>query len=55
MAYIDFPEGLEGQKKRKAFFLSEDGLALMAEARYPAHPDCRRIYRSKQDGFLGVV
>lgn len=29
MAYIDFPEGLEGQKKRKAFFLSEDGLILI--------------------------
>lgn len=28
--YIDFPEGLEGQKKRKAFFLSEDGLTLIA-------------------------
>lgn len=29
MAYIDFPDGLEGQKKRKAFFLSEDGLILI--------------------------
>lgn len=29
MAYVDFPEGLEGQKKRKAFWLSEDGLTLM--------------------------
>ena len=33
MAYIDFPDGLEGQKKRKAFFLSEDGLALIADWR----------------------
>lgn len=33
MAYIDFPEGLEGQKKRKAFFLSEDGLKLIASWR----------------------
>lgn len=30
MAYIDFPECLEGQKKRKAFWLSEDGLKLIA-------------------------
>lgn len=30
MAYIDFPEGLENQKKRKAFWLSEDGLTLIA-------------------------
>lgn len=30
MAYIDFPEGLESQKKRKAFWLSDDGLTLIA-------------------------
>lgn len=30
MAYIDFPDGLKGQKDRKAFFLSEDGLKLIA-------------------------
>ena len=30
MAYIDFPEGLENQKKRKAFWLSDDGLTLIA-------------------------
>lgn len=30
MAYVDFPEGLEGQKKRKAFWLSEPGLQLIA-------------------------
>ena len=29
MAYIDFPDGLENQKKRKAFWLSEDGLTLI--------------------------
>lgn len=29
MAYVDFPDSLEGQKKRKAFFLSEDGLELI--------------------------
>ena len=30
MAYIDFPDGLENQKKRKAFWLSEEGLTLIA-------------------------
>lgn len=30
MAYVDFPDGLEGQKKRKAFWLSEGGLTLIA-------------------------
>lgn len=29
MAYIDFPDGLENQKKRKAFWLSEEGLMLI--------------------------
>lgn len=29
MAYIDFPPDLDGQKKRKAFWLSEEGLALI--------------------------
>lgn len=29
MAYIDFPDGLEGQKKRKAFFLSDEGITLI--------------------------
>ena len=30
MAYKDFPEGLKGQKERKKFWLSEEGLTLMA-------------------------
>lgn len=30
MAYIDFPDDLQGQKKRKAFWLSEDGCLLIA-------------------------
>lgn len=30
MAYIDFPEGLKGQKERKAFWLSDEGLTLIA-------------------------
>lgn len=30
MAYIDFPEGLKGQKERKKFWLSEPGLKLIA-------------------------
>lgn len=29
MAYIDFPDGLDNQKKRKAFWLSEEGLTLI--------------------------
>ncbi len=30
MAYIDFPENLQGQKQRKAFWLSADGCTLIA-------------------------
>lgn len=30
MPYIDFPNGLKGQKERKAFWLSPDGLKLIA-------------------------
>lgn len=30
MAYLDFPEDLHGQKKRKQFWLSEEGLILIA-------------------------
>ncbi len=30
MAYIDFPDGLKGQKERKKFWLSEPGLKLIA-------------------------
>lgn len=30
MAYVDFPEGLQGQKQRKKFWLSEEGLTLIA-------------------------
>ena len=30
MAYVDFPKDLKGQKERKAFWLSEDGLTLIA-------------------------
>lgn len=30
MAYKDFPDGLQGQKKRKEFWLSEPGLKLIA-------------------------
>lgn len=30
MAYVDFPEGLKGQKQRKAFWLSEEGLQLIS-------------------------
>lgn len=30
MAYVDFPEGLKGQKERKKFWLSDSGLQLIA-------------------------
>ena len=30
MAYVDFPEGLKGSKERKKFWLSEEGLILIA-------------------------
>ena len=30
MAYLDFPDNLKGQKERKAFWLSEAGLQLIA-------------------------
>lgn len=30
MAYVDFPEGLKGQKERKAYWLSDDGITLIA-------------------------
>lgn len=30
MAYVDFPEGLKGQKERKKFWLSDKGLQLIA-------------------------
>lgn len=30
MAYIDFPDGLKGQKERKEFWLSDDGCKLIA-------------------------
>lgn len=30
MAYVDFPEGLKGQKERKKFWLSNDGCTLIA-------------------------
>ena len=38
MAYVDFPDGLEGQKKRKAFWLSEDGLKLISQWRRQGIP-----------------
>lgn len=33
MAYIDFPGGQDGQKKRKEFWLSPDGIALISQWR----------------------
>lgn len=38
MAYVDFPEGLKGQKERKKFWLSEPGLQLIAGWRRQGTP-----------------
>ena len=38
MAYVDFPEGLKGQKERKAFWLSDQGLQLIAGWRRQGTP-----------------
>ena len=38
MAYKDFPEGIKGQKERKAFWLSEPGLQLIAGWRRQGTP-----------------
>lgn len=38
MAYIDFPENLKGQKERKAFWLSDPGLTLIAGWRRQGTP-----------------
>lgn len=38
MAYVDFPEGLKGQKERKAFWLSDPGLKLIAGWRRQGTP-----------------
>lgn len=38
MAYVDFPDGLKGQKDRKAFWLSDDGLTLIAGWRRQGTP-----------------
>jgi len=38
MAYIDFPEDLNSQKKRKAFWLSEEGRQLIPGWRRNGHP-----------------
>lgn len=38
MAYVEFPDGLEGQKERKAFWLSDPGLQLIAGWRRQGTP-----------------
>ena len=38
MAYVDFPDNLSGQKERKAFWLSEPGLKLIAGWRRQGTP-----------------
>ena len=41
MAYIDFPESLEGQKKRKAFLKAKEKVKLN---RHKKVPDERLVY-----------
>lgn len=38
MAYVEFPDGLKGQKERKAFWLSDPGLQLIAGWRRQGTP-----------------
>lgn len=49
MAYVDFPEGLKGQKERKAFWLSEPGLKLIAGWRRNGTPVTKIV-----DEYIGV-
>lgn len=49
MAYVDFPDGLKGQKQRKAFWLSEDGITLIKGWRRQGIPVTRII-----DDYIGV-
>lgn len=49
MAYIDFPEGLKGQKERKAFWLSEPGLKLISGWRRNGTPITKIV-----DEYIGV-
>lgn len=49
MAYIDFPEGLKGQKERKAFWLSDKGLVLIGGWRRNGIPLTKII-----DEYIGV-
>lgn len=49
MAYVDFPEGLAGQKERKAFWLSEPGLKLIAGWRRQGTPLTKIA-----DDYIGV-
>lgn len=49
MAYVDFPDGLKGQKERKKFWLSEDGLKLIAGWRRNGIPVTKIV-----DEYIGV-
>lgn len=49
MAYVDFPDGLKGQKERKAFWLSEDGIKLIAGWRRQGVPLTEIV-----DKYLGI-
>ena len=49
MAYVDFPDGLKGQKQRKAFWLSEEGLTLIRGWRRQGIPITRIV-----DDYIGI-
>lgn len=49
MAYVDFPEGLKGQKERKKFWLSDEGLTLIKGWRRQGIPVTKIV-----DEYIGV-
>lgn len=49
MAYVDFPTDLKGQKERKAFWLSDDGLKLIAGWRRNGIPTTKIV-----EEYIGV-
>lgn len=56
MAYVDFPDGLKGQKDRKAFWLSPDGLKLIAGWRrngVPLTEIAEKYVGVSRTGFFG--
>lgn len=56
MAYIDFPDNLKGQKERKAFWLSKEGLTLIAGWRrngVPLTEIAEKYLGVSRTGFFG--